>query len=62
MSRLTLKGVIHVATKDEFLNAARVKPSNRTPAERALVERGKSMQDVRNADFEAQRQERIYGK
>lgn len=51
-----------MATKDEYVNAAKKAPSKRTVAEQALVDRGKNMQEVRNADFTAQRQERIGGR
>lgn len=49
-------------TKDEYLNAAKKSPSDRSPAEQALVDRGSNMQDVRNADFAARRHERTYGR
>lgn len=42
-----------MATKQEYLDAAKVAPKNRTAAQQALVDRGKNMQDVRNEDFRA---------
>lgn len=58
---ITRKEVARVATKDEYLNAAKKSPSARTAAEQHLVDKGKNMQDVRNADFEAHRHERTHG-
>lgn len=51
-----------MATKDQYLNAAKKIPSARTTAEQALVDQGSNMQDVRNADFAARRHEKIHGK
>lgn len=48
--------------KDEMLNAAKIKPSKRTITEQGLVDAGSDDQAVRNADHEARRQERVYGK
>ena len=48
--------------RDEYVAAANKSPSARTPAEQALVDRGSNMQEVRNADFEAKRHERIHGR
>jgi hypothetical protein len=42
-----------MATKDQYLNAAKKLPSNRSTAEQALVDKGSNMQDVRNADHAA---------
>lgn len=50
--------VTHVATEKQYLDAAKKPPSARTPAEQALVERGRNMQSVRNADFKAKREDR----
>lgn len=47
-----------MATEQQYLNAAKKPPSARTPAEQALVERGKNLQSVRNADFKAKREDR----
>lgn len=44
-----------MATKDEYIAAAKVPPSKRTAAQAALVAKGSNMQEVRNADFEAKR-------
>lgn len=46
---------------DEYLNAAKKLPSARSAAEQALVDRGSNMQEVRNADFQAHREERVNG-
>lgn len=43
-----------MATKQQYLDAANKPPGARTAAEQALVEKGRNMQDVRNADFGAQ--------
>ena len=51
-----------LATREQYINAAKKTPSNRTVEEQALVDQGSNMQEVRNADFEAKRHERIYGK
>lgn len=50
-----------VPNKDEYVNAAKKMPSARTAAEQRLVDQGSNMQEVRNADHEAKRQERVYG-
>lgn len=47
-----------MATEKQYLDAAKKPPSARTPAEQALVERGKNLQSVRNADFKAKREDR----
>lgn len=57
-----LERVSGLTTKDEYLNAAKKKPSNRTIHEQGLVDKGSNMQEVKNADYEAKRQEKIYGK
>lgn len=49
-------------TRDEHINAAKKKPSERTAHEQHLVDSGSNIQAVRNADFEARRQERAFGK
>jgi hypothetical protein len=45
-----------------MINAAKVKPSNRTPHQQGLVDKGRGDQAVRNADSAAQREEKIHGK
>lgn len=57
----TSEGGDQMANKDEYLNAAKKRPSQRSSAEQRLVDSGRNMQDVRNADHEAHRQERIHG-
>ena len=49
-------------TREEYVNAAKVTPSNRTAEQQRLVDQGSNMQEVRNADDAAKRQERIHGK
>jgi hypothetical protein len=53
--------VIQLANIDQYLDAANTRPSARTAEQRRLVEDGKNIQAVRNADEEAKRLERIYG-
>lgn len=48
-----MKVVNKLATREEYLRAAEKKPSERSKAEQALVDRGMNMQEVRNADFHA---------
>lgn len=48
--------------KQEMVNAAKIKPSDRTPAEQSLVEQGKDILEVKNTDHEAARLERIHGR
>lgn len=50
-----------MATTQEYLNAAKKMPSARTAEEQRLVDKGSNIQAVRNADHEAQRQEKIHG-
>lgn len=57
-----LKGGEKMATLQEMLNAANKTPSQRTAYEQSLVDRGSADQRVRNADHEAKRNERIFGK
>ena len=47
-----------MTTKDEYVNAAKVHPSRRTVEQQRLVDKGRNMQEVRNADFEAKRRGR----
>jgi hypothetical protein len=56
-----LKEVIGLATTEEYLNAAKKRPSARTTAEQRLVDDGSNMQAVRNADFAAKQEEQVYG-
>lgn len=51
-----------MANKEDYVNAAKKLPSNRTVEEQRLVDKGSNMQEVRNADHEAKRQEKIHGK
>jgi len=53
--------VIPVATLQEYLEAAKVLPANRTTAQQALVDAGKNIQAVRNADEAAKRHQKIHG-
>jgi hypothetical protein len=62
VSLLSLKVVTEMAGKQEYLDAANKKPANRSAYEQGLVDKGSNMQDVKNADFEAKRQQQIYGK
>lgn len=52
-----------MATTQEYRDAARKLPKDRTPREQQLVDRGKraGMQDVRNADFNAHERQRKFG-
>lgn len=47
--------------RQEKLDAANKKPANRTAYEQGLVDDGADDQGVKNADFEAKRQQRIHG-
>lgn len=49
-------------TREQVLAAASVKPSDRTDSQRAAVASDANNPAVRNANAEAARQERIYGK
>lgn len=51
------KEVIHVPTKDQYVAAAKVPPSKRTPEQARLVAKGQNIQAVRNADYEAKRRD-----
>ena len=53
-----------MATEQEYLNAAKKTPSSRSTADQALVDKGirAGMQSVKNADFNARRHERVYGR
>jgi len=46
-----------MATKEQYVAAAKVPPSKRTAEEARLVAKGQNMQEVRNADFEARRRD-----
>ena len=46
-----------MATKEQYVAAAKVPPSKRTAEEARLVAQGQNMQEVRNADFEARRRD-----
>jgi hypothetical protein len=50
-----------MATEQQRRNAANKMPSARSAEEQRLVDTGRGSQAVRNADHEAQRQERIHG-
>ncbi len=47
-----------MATKEQYVNAAKKAPSARSAAEQALVDRGSNMQEVRNANFDAEQAEK----
>lgn len=47
-----------MATEREYLAAAKVPPSKRTPEQASLVSRGLNLQSVRNADHEAKKHDR----
>lgn len=51
-----------MANKDEYVSAAKVPPSQRTSRDEQLVRQGSNMQEVRNADHEARRQESANGR
>ena len=51
-----------MANLQDALDAANVKPANRTPEQQGLVDRNKGNQKVRNADHCAKESQRIYGK
>lgn len=55
------KEVVTLTTEQQALNAANKRPSARTAAEQRDVDNCSNLQSVRNADFEAKRQERIHG-
>jgi len=42
-----------LATKSQYVAAAKVSPDKRTPEQQRMVEKGSNIQEVRNADFEA---------
>lgn len=46
----------------DYVDAAKKSPSARSAVEQAMVDRGRNMQSVRNADTAAREHERIYGK
>ena len=46
-----------MATKEQYVAAAKVPPSQRTADQAALVAKGNRIQEVRNADFEAKRRD-----
>ena len=47
--------------EDDYIAAARKSPKDRTAEEQRLVDKGSTMQSVRNADFEARRAKKIFG-
>jgi hypothetical protein len=49
-------------TKQGYVNAANKPASAQKPAEALKASKGDNMQAVRNAAFEAERQERAFGK
>jgi hypothetical protein len=52
-----------MTTKQQYLDAARKLPKNRTTAEQALVDEAikVGMQEVKNADLEARKHQKVYG-
>lgn len=44
-----------MATEREYVAAAKVPPSKRTPEQARLVANGQNLQSVRNADFKAKK-------
>ncbi len=42
-----------MATKEQYVNAAKANPNDRTAEQQRLVDKGKNLQEVKNADFEA---------
>ena len=58
-----LERVIVLATKEEYKEAARTLPKDRTPAEKALVSSAyaNNMVDIKNLDYAA-KQEQKYGR
>lgn len=52
-----------MATEQQYRDAAKKLPKNRTTAEQALVDKGirAGMQSVKNADHAARQQQRIHG-
>ena len=52
-----------MANKEDYENAAKIKPSNRTVAEQALASEGVKIGigNSRNLDFEAKKEEKIFG-
>ena len=47
--------------EDDYIAAARKSPKDRTAEEQRLVDKGSTMQSVRNADFKARKAERTFG-
>ena len=47
-----------MATTEQYLAAAKVPPSQRTPDQAALVAKGQNIQAVRNADHDAKRRDK----
>lgn len=45
----------------EMRDAAKKKPSQRSVYEQGLVDQGKGIQEIRNLDHEARRQQRAFG-
>jgi len=54
---------MQLTTKQQYLDAAKKLPKNRTTADQALVDEGirVGMQDVKNADLEARKHQKVYG-
>lgn len=48
--------------KDEAVNAAKKLPSARDAHDQGRVDRGSGTQSVRNADYAARNEERVWGK
>lgn len=46
---------------EDYVNAAKKAPSKRSTAEQALVDKGKNLQSVRNADFKARQEAKRHG-
>jgi len=53
-----------VATTQQMLDAAKIKPGNRTLTEQGYVDAGKNagIQSVKNADFKAKEEQKVHGK
>ena len=47
--------------EDDYIAAAHKSPKDRTAEEQRLVDKGSTMQSVRNADFKARKAERTFG-
>jgi|GEM_PF-1566102 len=51
-----------VTTHQQSMDAANIRPGNRTPEHNRQVEEGSGDVRVRNADAAARREQKIYGK